>query len=82
MLKRFQETDEVADLSGVQSELGHARMTRHNFFTQRLLERLDGIPQMKGSECRGNGYGTLRDLIDRMAMRTVGLRKYLTSLYV
>ena len=37
-LKRFQEADEIADLAGVQLELGHARMTGRNTFTKRFLE--------------------------------------------
>ena len=64
LLKRFQETNKVPDLPGVQPELGHARMTRHNSLGKSLFERLDRIPLMKGSKRRRNGQGALRDLID------------------
>jgi hypothetical protein len=64
LLERFQETNEVPDLPGVQSELGHARMTRHNPLGKRLFERLNRVPLVKGSKRRSNGQGTLRDLID------------------
>jgi hypothetical protein len=55
LLKRFQETDKIADLPRIQPELGHARVTRHNPFAKRFFERLDRIPQVKGSERRRDG---------------------------
>src|ERR1700720_1679664 len=79
LLQRLQETDEVPDLPGVQSELGHARMPRHNSLGKRLFKRFDRVPCVKGSERRSDGKGALRDLIDRMAMRTIGLRKCLAG---
>src|SRR6202022_3211659 len=77
LLKRFQKNDEIANLPGIQPELGHARMTSHNPFAQRFFERLDWIPQVKSSEWRGNGQGTASDLVNGMAMRTVSLCKRL-----
>ena len=82
LLKRFQETDKIADLAGIQPELGHARMTGHNPFAKRFFKRLDRVPQVKGSERRGNGQRAPGDFIDGMAVRTVGLRKRLAGLDV
>jgi hypothetical protein len=55
LLKRFQETDEIADLPRIQPELGHARMTSRNPFAQRFFQRLDWISLVESSERRGNG---------------------------
>jgi hypothetical protein len=82
LLKRFQETDEIANLAGIQPELGHARMTGHNSFPKRLLKRLDGVSLVKSPKRRSDGQGAPGDLIDGMAMRTVSLRKRLTGLGV
>jgi hypothetical protein len=79
LLKRFQENDEIANLPWVQPELGHARMASHDPFAKRFFERLDWIPQVKSPEWRGNGQGTLSELVNGMAMRTVSLRKRLAS---
>jgi hypothetical protein len=38
LLERFQKADEIADLPGIQPELGHARMTGRNTFAKRFLE--------------------------------------------
>jgi hypothetical protein len=75
LLKRFQETDEITDLAGIQPELGHARMAGHNPFPKRFFERLDGVSLMKSPKRRRNGQGTPGKFIDGMAMRTVSLRK-------
>jgi hypothetical protein len=79
LLKRLQETDEIADLPGIQPELGHARMTGHYPFAKRFFERLDRVPLVKRPERRRNGQGAPGEFIDGMAMRTVSLRKRLAS---
>ena len=79
LLKRFQETDEITDLAGIQPELGHARMPRHNPFPKRFFERLDWVPLVKSPKRRSNGQRAPAESIDGMAMRTVGLRKRLAS---
>jgi hypothetical protein len=82
LLKRFQEADKIADLAGIQLELGHARMTRHNSFAKRFFERLDRVSQVKSPKRWGNGQGAPGDSIDGMAMRTVSLSKRLAGLHV
>lgn len=54
LLKRFQESDEIPDLPGVQLELGHAGMTRHDTFGQSFFKRLDLVSFMKISKRRRN----------------------------
>jgi hypothetical protein len=79
MLKRFQETDEIANLARIQPELGHTRMPSRNPFPKRFFKRLDWVPLVKSAKRRSNGQGTSGELIDGMAMRTVCLRKRLAS---
>lgn len=50
--KRFQIGDQVADLVLVQRKFGHSRMAGPDTLGKRLLQILDGIPLMKGSERR------------------------------
>jgi hypothetical protein len=78
MLKRFQETDEIANLPWIQPELWHTRMARDDPFAKGFFERLDWISQMKRSEWRRNGQGARSDLVNGMATRTVRLRICLT----
>lgn len=79
LLKRLEESDEISDLSRVQFELGHAGMTGHNPFRKSFFKRFDRVSFMKSSERRSNNQCALRDFVDRMAMRTVRLRKRLAS---
>jgi len=55
LFKRFQETDEIANLPRIQPELGHARMASRNPFAKRFFQRLDWIPLVESSERRSNG---------------------------
>jgi hypothetical protein len=51
-LERFQIGDQVAYLILVQRKFGHSRMAGPDTLGERLLQILDGIPLMKGSERR------------------------------
>lgn len=50
----LQESNEVADLVGIESKLGHGRMPGNDSLSQRLLQHPDRITFMQGPERRGD----------------------------
>lgn len=79
LLKQFQKADEITDLAGVQPELRHAWMTGHDPLSQSFFQRFDGISLVQDPERRRDGQGTLREFVDRMAVRAIGLCESLAS---
>jgi hypothetical protein len=59
VLERFQISDDVGDLTRIEAECGHGRMSGDNAFRQRLFEVLNRIPQMQGAKrrCGFQGLG-------------------------
>ncbi len=63
------------DLTGIQREFRHVRMSRHDAFAKRFFERLDQIALVKRPKGRGDGQRASGILIDRMTLRAVGSRE-------
>src|SRR6185295_10791576 len=74
-LQCFQKRDEVSDLIGRESKLGHVWMTRYDAFGQRLFQILHRVPLVQRPEGRSRLERALGDLVDRMTPRAVRPRE-------
>ena len=73
--------DQIIDLSGVEAELGHRGMPRHDPFGQRLGEALDRIALVKCSERRRNPKRAFTNRPDRVALGAIRLGEGAAPLY-
>jgi hypothetical protein len=72
VFERFQVSDNVADLAGIESKFRHSRMTGNDSLRQRLFEILNGKALVQRAKRRRDGQRTVSSLTDRMTARTVG----------
>jgi hypothetical protein len=72
------ESNPIRSLNGTPSIISNG-MTRRDPFGKRLFKRLHRVPLVKRSKGRRDSQRTRCKLVDRMAMRTVGLRERLAS---
>lgn len=79
-LERFQISDDVADLAGVEAKFRHRRMTGHDTFGERFLEIFDGITRVQRAKRRRDRQWTVAHLPDRVAARAIGANDHQSAL--
>jgi hypothetical protein len=79
LFERLQETDEIGNSTRIQSKLRHPWMARRQPLAECIFQRFDWIPFVERAKRRRGGAGAPGKLVDRMTLRTIGVREGLAS---
>lgn len=79
LFERLQKADEIVDLARVEPKLRHPRMSARQSLTQGVRQRFDRILPMKHPKWRCGRTSASGSPVDRMTLRTVGLREGLAA---